>query len=303
MKLQLELGSIATPYEPYTESSAYTPAGEPLRSLPNGTKDEVSITEGKYTKKVSDTVSVSGTIFASLDTTTYVNVDVVKTTAFSSAAAGTTSKDGMTRLYDTNGIELTEVAQTDIDNTASIGKYYWHTDKTLWLIVAKGTYADITTARTALGTMTLTYQLTEEVESEIQVRFFDNGQHGTALRTFGRNTTVIKDTVVWKEEKPVEGVVTFDVDVTLTTLDVVRRNDGTPEEPVWVDVTDDSTLDAGTKTVTITDADPDKDYFISVYYDPSDTTNGTIVEKHPVDSVVTLPKNINASGNFSGVMV
>ena len=156
------------------ESAAYVLAKDAegkiveLRSLPNGTKDEFNVVEGKYTKKVSDTVSVSGTMFASLDTTTYVNVDVVKTTAFSDAMAGTTSKDGMTRLYDKNGAELSEVAQTDIDNAASVGKYYWHTDKTLWIIVAKGAYADITAARTGLGTMTLIYQLATPIEIPIQ---------------------------------------------------------------------------------------------------------------------------------------
>lgn len=41
--VQLEEGTVATPYEPYTESTAYTPAGEPLRSLPNGIKDEISV--------------------------------------------------------------------------------------------------------------------------------------------------------------------------------------------------------------------------------------------------------------------
>ncbi len=140
-----------------------------LRSLPNGTKDEICVTEGKHTKRVSDPVSISNTMYASIDKTTYVNVDVVKTTAFSAAMAGTTGKDGTTKLYDKNGVELTEVAQTDIDNTASIGKYYWHTDKTLWIIVTKGAYADITAARTALGTMTLNYQLAEPIEIPVQV--------------------------------------------------------------------------------------------------------------------------------------
>lgn len=151
------------------QSEIYIPNIGELRSLPNGVKDEVNvIVEGKHTKRVSDPVSVSGTMFASLDTTTYVNVDVVKTTAFSDAMAGTTSKDGMTRLYDKNGAELSEVAQTDIDNAASVGKYYWHTDKTLWIIVAKGAYADITAARTGLGTMTLIYQLATPIEIPIQ---------------------------------------------------------------------------------------------------------------------------------------
>jgi hypothetical protein len=157
-------------------SEAYVIAKDPTtgeileaRSVPNGTKDEFNVVEGKHTRKISDIVSISDTMYASLDTTLFTNVDIVKTVAFSDAYAGTTGKDSVTRLYDKNGVELTEVAQTDIDNTASIGKYYWHTDKTLWIIVAKGAYADIAAARTALGTMTLIYQLAEPVEIPVQV--------------------------------------------------------------------------------------------------------------------------------------
>ena len=178
MYMQFEINSTITAYEPYKETIVYLP-NITLCSLPNGTKDEFNVVEGKYTKKVSDTVSVSGTMFASLDTTTYV--DVVKTTAFSDAMAGTTGKDGMTRLYDKNGVELTEVAQTDIDNTASVGKYYWHTDKTLWIIVAKGAYADIAAARTGLGTMTLNYQLVNPGVRNVPAQILTGGPNHTIM--------------------------------------------------------------------------------------------------------------------------
>lgn len=95
--------------------------------------------------------SVSGTAYNTLDTSTYTNVDVVKTTALI-GVAGTTALDGFTIVNNSSGTTLTEVAQANIDLTASIGKYYYHTDKSVWFIVAKGAYANIAAARTGLGT-------------------------------------------------------------------------------------------------------------------------------------------------------
>ena len=89
--------------------------------------------------------TLSGTDYASIDTATYTNVDVVKTTALNTSIAGTTGLDGFTIINDS-----AEVAQADIDLETSIGKHYYHTDKTIWLIVAKGEYADIAEARTGL---------------------------------------------------------------------------------------------------------------------------------------------------------
>lgn len=202
--LQIEEGATETPYEPYKETVAYLP-NVVLRSLPNGVKDEFNVVEGKYTKKVSDTVSVSGTMFAALDTTTYVNVDVVKTTAFSDAVASTTSKDGMTRLYDKNGAELSEVAQTDIDNAASVGKYYRHTNKALWIIVAKGAYADIAAARTGLGTMTLNYQLANPDVRNVPAQILTGGPNHT---------------IMWLPEVPDAGVYNNGISILIQDLPI-----------------------------------------------------------------------------------
>jgi hypothetical protein len=51
------------------------------------------------------------------------------------------------------------VAQADIDNATSVGKYYYHTDKTIWFFVTPDTYADIAAARTGLGTSQVLYKL------------------------------------------------------------------------------------------------------------------------------------------------
>lgn len=40
---QLEENTVATPYEPYTESTQYLPNVGELRSLPNGVRDEIRI--------------------------------------------------------------------------------------------------------------------------------------------------------------------------------------------------------------------------------------------------------------------
>lgn len=97
---------------------------------------------------------IMGTEFASIDTSSYTNIDVVKTTALGASEAGTTGIDGIIRWIDSEGAELTEIAQSSIDLVASVGKFYYHTDKTVWLVVEKGMYASIAAARTGLGECT-----------------------------------------------------------------------------------------------------------------------------------------------------
>lgn len=70
-QIQLEKGSAVTPYEPYKESSAIINLPEPLRSLPNGTYDEISVSDGKLIKKIGSKVNVaSGTVINYADMVT-----------------------------------------------------------------------------------------------------------------------------------------------------------------------------------------------------------------------------------------
>ena len=103
--------------------------------------------------------TISSTDYASLDTATYTNVDVVKTTALNTSIVGTTGVDGFTIYQNSSGTDLTEVSQANIDLLASVGKYYYHTDGTIWIIVANGAYADIAAARTGLGSTTTYFQI------------------------------------------------------------------------------------------------------------------------------------------------
>ena len=47
------------PYEPYIESIAYLPNVGELRSLPNGTKDEIMVSENKLIKRISEKTNVA----------------------------------------------------------------------------------------------------------------------------------------------------------------------------------------------------------------------------------------------------
>ncbi|GEM_PF-1846656 len=66
VNMQIEQGTVATPYEPYTESTQYFTAKDSngniveLRSLPNGTKDEIRVGETKLIKRVSNEVVLNG---------------------------------------------------------------------------------------------------------------------------------------------------------------------------------------------------------------------------------------------------
>lgn len=66
---KIEKGTVATPYEPYKESIVNVNLPEPLCSLPNGVKDEVSVSDGKLIKRVSDEVVLNGSeVWGYLDT-------------------------------------------------------------------------------------------------------------------------------------------------------------------------------------------------------------------------------------------
>ncbi len=174
--IQIEEGSTATTYVPYTITQSFIPTVG--KRLPNDTGDTIEIysldgssnptaIQTRKIQRVSDTASISDTAYDSIDTGTYTNVDVVKTTAFSLAEAGTAAINSMTRYYNNAGTELTEVAATSIDYATSVGKYYYHTDKALWIIVTGGAYSDISTARTVLATSSLDYQLATSVTTQV----------------------------------------------------------------------------------------------------------------------------------------
>ena len=143
---------------------------------------------------------ISGTLYNSLDTSTYSNVDVVKTIALtlSPIQAGTTGIDAFNIYTNTARQSLTEVSQANINISLPVGtsKYYYHTDKSIWIILPKGTYSTITAARTGLGTSYVYQQLYNAsiTLSDTTTNFFtfDN-----TIYTFGNSVSSSRKTSLY----------------------------------------------------------------------------------------------------------
>ena len=161
--IQLEEGDSVTEYEPYKDSQSI--CNLPLRNVPISS-DAFNGNTGIHRQNVSAPIPISNTQYTEL-VTTGTNVDIVSVEAYTLALKGTVGVDGRTRVYDSNGIELEEVAQADIDLVASVGKYYYATDGLIGLIVAKGAYPTIADARTGLATSIAYYQLAVPVHTQL----------------------------------------------------------------------------------------------------------------------------------------
>lgn len=93
-QLMINEGSASTPYEPYTESTSYLPNVGELRSLPNGTKDEIRVSGGKaeLIKRTKQTGALVGGDIAvndyPEDTNTYTFISSAITGYFPDGLAG-----------------------------------------------------------------------------------------------------------------------------------------------------------------------------------------------------------------------
>lgn len=156
--IQLEKGSVATPYEPYTESNAYVIAKDEegniaeLRSLPNGVKDEIRASEGKLIKRVSDEYTIKVTDIKGLSSD-FTNVDQVTV----ELPPDFVKSHGMGKFKS----ELREVDRNDRDNINSIGALSNFGNGTLRYIIEKGTTRE--QAQQQLAGTTLTYQLANPI--------------------------------------------------------------------------------------------------------------------------------------------
>jgi hypothetical protein len=267
-------GSVGlSEHEPYTETTRYF--DKSLKSLPNGTKDTID-NNGLYTKRLSDLQDITGTTYASIDTATYTDVDVVKTTAFSAMRATTTGVNGFARVLNKDGVELSEVAQADIDLTASVGKYYVHTDKTIWFIVADGTYADVDGARTGLGTSKVMFELATPTTEQLPLQPLQSQASGTIY-----NEPVTRE------------LLTYDTGLTLTNdlrladknfIESLYKVDGETKTPIALaDVTV-----ASATSLTISGANDDEQYEIVYEVELGNSTRAELTYSYPLDNVAQL---------------
>lgn len=278
--LQLVEGTTApSEYIPYDESKAYIPVEQ--ASLPNGTKDSFNINTGERVKRVSDVNEIATTDYDSIDTATYTNVDVVKTIAYANAVAGTTALDGNTVVVDSDDKMLSEVSQANIDLTTSYGKYYYHTDKTIWFIVEKGTYADIVAARTGLGTSEAYYQLSEPVTTYYPPQ---------NIKTFENGTIYVLDLIT--DTKSYDSGITVDYDI--DSIESLYLVDG--ETKTAVDISDTTIT---TNSFTISGASADEVYEVTYSYASSTSTNSLLTYQVPANINAQVLANSNAISRTS----
>lgn len=169
---QVERGTVATPYEPYTESTQYITAKDDegkiveLRSLPNGTKDEIRVSEGKLIKRVSDEVVLQESNFR-LFRTNNTNNDLVvvdRSIFVNIINPGTdtiATKVWTSRTAPRNGASF--------DSENNVWTHSFDENNDMLIFLPKGLYADLSSVREDLAGTTLTYQLAEPIEIPIQV--------------------------------------------------------------------------------------------------------------------------------------
>lgn len=163
--IQVGKDTVATPYEPHVSSTAYLPNVGELRSLPNGTKDEVRVSGGKaehiqrnkkYVLQTSDILyfgTGTNTDFVTfkkpLDYVSYGTTPLLDSSAvLSGVSNGTTSYT---------------------DDVSKIWKLYGGSISEMGIIIPKGTYTDLASAKIALVGLEITYQLAEPIETPIEV--------------------------------------------------------------------------------------------------------------------------------------
>lgn len=191
-QIQLEEGTTATTYEPYTSNTLSIPAT--LRSLPNGVRDTV-VQSGNgvvtLTQNVQEYTLVSGDVLALTTTPTnidYVTIKIPDTCVLPSVP------------YESDKIITTfsvPAMSNYSDSAALIGKHGYGTQYVggttrMLYIVAKGTYANLAAAQTALTGTKILYQLATPVVTTLQTDDWISYKSGR----FVTNTAIVPQAVI-----------------------------------------------------------------------------------------------------------
>ena len=160
--LQLEEGSVATPYEPYKESFLY-PEPKLLQRLPNGVCD--TIENGNYIQRVKEYTLQASDITSIITTGTNIDfVRIVKPLDYLSPTMPTS----INGTFNIEGIQTGNFGTTgSTDSLANIEIASASANNTMFIYCfAKGKYADLASAQTALTGKKLWYQLADPITTE-----------------------------------------------------------------------------------------------------------------------------------------
>ncbi|MDD3892956.1 MAG: hypothetical protein PHE03_11715, partial [Bacteroidales bacterium] len=174
---KLEQGSTATSYEPYKESIVNINLPEPLRSLPNGVKDEVRVAEGKAIKNVSDEYVLKETDVTSLITNwgTLWNFALVPVSIFDNFF-NVNSTGGKIGMGGFRHVTSTSYAPDTLNQHDIVYSSNYSTSSICFALPK--TVTDLTGAKTYLANHALTYQLATPIVTDIpkqKLEVFENG--------------------------------------------------------------------------------------------------------------------------------
>ncbi|NLA83723.1 MAG: hypothetical protein GX854_04145, partial [Clostridiales bacterium] len=178
--LQVERGNVATAYETYQESNAYVIAKNEqgnvleLRSLPNGTKDEIRVSGGKaeLVKRVSDEIVIDGAY-----TDLYNPIVATMEDCYRIQLQNwSVSNHALVNQYGSVYALLNRVAIEQNHPSWNSGGIWIHTNNSLYIKIDKTKIDSITGATTLdkfktylnQNPITLTYQLAEPIITPIQ---------------------------------------------------------------------------------------------------------------------------------------
>jgi|GEM_PF-4382706 len=274
---QIEEGTVATPYEPYTETEAYID-GE-LRSLPNGTFDEINVITGERKQRIKKYV-LQASDFEGMSITP--NSQRIYTKELSDA------------VNLTNGINndfiIPGYPSTSVSGGAGSDQPYtsFHVSRRFYIHVPLGTYADITAARAALAGTTLIYQLATPIVSEYpysKLMAYPNGH-------------LIVEPVVFDVGYYSGGIQVEKTHLPIKSLDYVAKIDVDTGALTYIDLTK-CTVAADGLSFTITDANNTEYYEYAYYYDSSLTTLPTVKYSYPMNTVAAIDGNTKAIAKIS----
>jgi len=251
-------------YEPYTESTVYLPNVGELRSLPNGTKDEVRVSDKKLIKRVSNITPVqTASLHTPSDTVDYYGVMIEGVNILGGV--------GTFKMFNYNEVEVTAIYDTFINANYRIvralqnGNLYFKIPKN----EIEGMLDDNKVTQWLLSnSITLIYQLAEPVVTPLDVigelRAYPNGTVWTEPAIAGFMTEATK--VVTTEDYPISEV-----------RKVIRYDISSSGHLVKTDVTADVTIGDNNTSLTIANFEQGKTYFYDCSYPAELTTQPEVM--------------------------
>lgn len=288
-QVNINYGSTATTYEPYTQTQATCPTI--LHSVP-AIQDTWEIDTGKITDNVKEYTTITSNITGLITTPTNVDyVTISKPTDFIGYNSTSTVYDNA--ILSAGYRQYTGGGYDDASKVGVLGSSGGAT--TFVLVVAKGTYANLAAAQAALAGTVIYYQLAEPITTYTQ----------PAIVNAEPNGTVYVEPYIPESETAqfYSSGLTLDSNYPLSSLndiDEINKYDLTTGIITPIDIAD-LTL-ASSTSITISGAS-DGEFYAASYNYRFESTIPTVTHKHGLnikaqtndntDNIKLLDKKIN----------